>query len=39
MGSDSIPLNTLLDESINLGLVCAHMHFIARTEKILMFMS
>ena len=23
----------LLDESINQGLVCAHMHFIARTQK------
>ena len=30
---------TLSDESINRGLVCAHMHFIARTEKILTFMS
>ena len=27
------------DESINGGLVCAHMHFIARTQKILTFMS
>ena len=27
------------DESINWGLVCAHMHSIARTQKILMFMS
>ena len=27
------------DESINRGLVCAHMHFIARTQKILTFMS
>ena len=39
MGSDSIPPKTLLDESINRGLVCAHMHFIARTQKILTFMS
>ena len=30
---------TLLDESINRGLVCAHMHSIARTPKILTFMS
>ena len=29
----------LQDESINGGLVCAHMHFIARTQKILTFMS
>ena len=27
------------DESINRGLVCAYMHFIARTQKILTFMS
>ena len=39
MGSNSIPPKTLLDESINRGLVCAHMHFIARTQKILTFMS
>ena len=30
---------TLSDESINRGVVCAHMHFIARTQKILTFMS
>ena len=30
---------TLLDESINRGLVCAHMHPIVRTQKILTFMS
>ena len=30
---------TLSDESINRGLVCAHMHFIAQTQKILTFMS
>ena len=30
-----IPPKTLSDESINRGLVCAHMHFIARTQKIL----
>ena len=39
MGSNSIPPKTLLEESINQGLVCAHMHFIARTQKILTFMS
>ena len=39
MGSDSIPPKTLSDESINRGLVCAHMHSIARTQKILAFMS
>ena len=37
MGSNSIPPRTLSDESINQGLVCAHMHFIARTQKILTF--
>ena len=30
---------TLSDESINQGLVCAHMHSITRTSKILTFMS
>ena len=39
MGSNSIHQKTLSDESINRGLVCAHMHFIARTQKILTFMS
>ena len=39
MGSNSIPPKTLSDEIINRGLVCAHMHFIARTQKILTFMS
>ena len=39
MGSNSIPPKTLSDGSINRGLVCAHMHFIARTQKILTFMS
>ena len=39
MGSNSIPPKTLSDESINRGLVCAHMHLIARTQKILTFMS
>ena len=39
MGSNSITLETLSDESINRGLVCAHMHFIARAQKILTFMS
>ena len=33
------PQKTLSDESINRGLVCAHMHFIAQTQKILTFMS
>ena len=39
MGSNSIPQKTLSDVSINRGLVCVHMHFIARTQKILTFMS
>ena len=39
MGSNSIPPKTLSDESTNRGLVCAHMHFIAQTQKILTFMS
>ena len=39
MSSSSIPPKTLSDESINRGLVCAHMHFIAQTQKILTFMS
>ena len=39
MGSNSIPPKTLSDGSINRGVVCAHMHFIARTQKILTFMS
>ena len=30
---------TLLDESVNQGLVFAHLHCIAQTQKILMFMS
>ena len=38
MGSNSIPPKTPSDESINRGLVCAYMHFIARTQKILTFM-
>ena len=33
------PPPTLSDESIYQGLVCAHMHSIARTETILTFMS
>ena len=33
MASNSIPPKTLSDESINRGLVCAHMHVIARTQK------
>ena len=33
------PQKTPSDESINRGLVCAHMHFIAPTQKILTFMS
>ena len=39
MGSNSIPPKTLSDESINRDLVCAYMHFIAWTQKILMFKS
>ena len=39
MGSNSIPPKTPSDESINRGLVCAHMLSIARTQKILTFMS
>ena len=39
MGSDSIPPKPLSGESINRGLVCAHMHFIARTQKILTMVS
>ena len=39
MGSDSIPQKGLLDESINRGLVCAHMQSFAWTPKILTFMS
>ena len=39
MGSNSIPPKTPSDESINRGLVCAHIHFIARIQKILTFMS
>ena len=39
MGSNSIPPETPSDESINRGLVCAYMHFIAWTQKILAFMS
>ena len=37
MGSKSLPPKTLSDESINRGLVYAHIHFIARTQKILTF--
>ena len=39
MGSNSIPPKTPSDESINRGLVYAHMHSIARTQKMLTFMS
>ena len=41
MGSDSIPplKKTLSDESIDWGLVCAHIHSIAWTQKILTLMS
>ena len=39
MGSGSIPPKTLSDESINRGLICAHMHSIARTREILTFIS
>ena len=38
MGSNSIPPKTPSDESINRGLVCEYMPFIARTQKILTFM-
>ena len=38
MGSDSIPPKTLSDESIDRGLVCAYMHSITQTLKILTFM-
>ena len=33
MGSDFIPPKPLSDESINRGLVCAHMHFIHCTDS------
>ena len=39
MGSNSILPKTLSDESINRGVVCAHMHFITQTQKILTVMS
>ena len=39
MGSNSIPPKTLSDENINRGVVCAYMHFIARTQKTLTFLS
>ena len=39
MGSDHIPQKSLSDESINRGLVCAHMHSITPTQKVLTFMS
>ena len=40
MGSDSnLEKKKLSDESISRGLVCVHMHSIARTQKILTFMS
>ena len=39
MGSGSIPPKNLSEESINPGLVCDHMQSIARTQKILTFMS
>ena len=40
MGSDSIPhQKPFLDDSINRGLVYAHMHSTAQTQKILIFMS
>ena len=39
MGSDSMPLKTFSNESINRGLVCAHMRSIAQTKKILTVMS
>ena len=39
MGSELHSRKTLSDDRINRGLVCAHIHSIARTPKILMFMS
>ena len=39
MVSDSILPQTLLDESINRGLVCAYKHRIARAQKIVIFIS
>ena len=36
MGSDSFP-KKFSDESIDRGLVCAHMHSIAWTQEILTF--
>ena len=39
MVSDFIPPQTLLEESRNGGLVCAHMHSITRTQKISTVMS
>ena len=39
IGSDFIPPKPLLDESIKQGLVCAHMHSTAKTQKFLTFMS
>ena len=39
MDSDSITPKLFLDESINRGLACAHMHSIAQVQKILTFMS
>ena len=39
MGSDSIPRKTISDEGINRGLVFAHIHSLARTQKILTFVS
>ena len=39
MGSDSVASKTLSDESIDRGLVCAHMRSILWTKKILTFMS
>ena len=39
MDSDSIPLEVFRMRVLNRGLVCAHMHSIAQTQKILSFMS
>ena len=39
MGSDSIPPRTLSDDSMNQSQVCANMHSIAQTQKILTFRS
>ena len=39
LGMNCVKKKTLSDESIDQGVDCAHMHSIAGTQKILMFMS